>query len=92
MDDLKLYAKKVKELDSLVQTVRVYSEDIGMKFGIQKCAMAEMKREKMVRSEGIELPYEEIIKSLEEDEGYKYLGILECDIVKSNEMKETTKK
>ena len=35
MDDLKLYAKNVKELDSLVQTVRGISEDIAMDFGIQ---------------------------------------------------------
>ena len=34
MDDLKLYAKTEEELDSLVQTVRVFSEDIGMKFSI----------------------------------------------------------
>ena len=33
MDDLKLYAKNEKELDSLVQTVRVFSNDIGMQFG-----------------------------------------------------------
>jgi hypothetical protein len=30
MHDLKLYAKNVKELDSLVQIVRVVSEDIAM--------------------------------------------------------------
>ena len=30
MDDLKLYSRSEKGLDSLVQTVRVFSEDIGM--------------------------------------------------------------
>ena len=30
MDDLKLYSRSEKRLDSLVQTVRVFSEDIGM--------------------------------------------------------------
>ena len=34
MDDLKLYSWSEKELDSLVHTVRVFSEDIGMEFGI----------------------------------------------------------
>ena len=38
MDDLKLYSRTEKGLDSLVQTVRVFSEDIGMEFGIAKCA------------------------------------------------------
>ena len=48
MDDLKLYAKNVAELDSLVQTVRVNSEDTGMEFGIQKCATVEIRRGRMV--------------------------------------------
>ena len=34
MDDLKLYSQSEKGLDSLVHTVRVFSEDIGMEFGI----------------------------------------------------------
>ena len=35
MDDLKLYCRNEKGLDPLVQTVRVFSEDIGMEFGIK---------------------------------------------------------
>ena len=31
MDDLKLFAKIEKEIDSLVQTVRIYSDDTDMK-------------------------------------------------------------
>ena len=34
MDDLKLYSQSEKGLDSLVQTVCVFSEDIVMEFGI----------------------------------------------------------
>ena len=44
MDDLKLYSQSEKGLDSLVQTVRVFSEDIGMEFGIQKRAMLVMEK------------------------------------------------
>ena len=37
IDDLKLFAKKnEKELETLIHAVRIYSEDIGMKFGIEK--------------------------------------------------------
>ena len=36
MDNLKLYAKDKKELDTLTQTVRVFSKDIGMDFGSEK--------------------------------------------------------
>ena len=48
MDDLKLYSHKVEKLDTIVQTVRLISKDIGMEFGISKCAMIEIKRGKMV--------------------------------------------
>ena len=81
MDDLKLYGKNIRELDSLIQTVRIFSTDIGMEFGISKCAMIQMKRGKIVAFEGIELPKEEKIRSLEEGEGYRYLGVLESDRV-----------
>ena len=36
MDDLNLYSRSETGFDSLVQTVRVLSEDIGMEFGIGK--------------------------------------------------------
>ena len=56
MDDLKLYGKNKKELESLVQTVRIFTQDIRMKFGIQKCATVVMKRGKREQDEGILLP------------------------------------
>ena len=37
MDDLKLYSRSEKRLNSLVQTVCVFSEDVGMEFGIEVC-------------------------------------------------------
>ena len=77
MDDLKLYSRSEKALDSLVQTVRVFSEDIGIKFGIEKYAILVMDKGKIVKSVGIELPDGKVIKSLQEGEIYKYLGILE---------------
>ena len=79
MDDLKLYSRSQKGLDSLVQTVCVFSEDIGMEFGAEKCAMLVMEKGKIVKSFGIELPDGKVIKSLQEGESYKYLGILEAD-------------
>ena len=66
-------------MDSLVQTVRVFSEDIGMKFGIDECAMLVMKKGKIVKSVGTEFPGGKVIRSLQEGESYKYLGILEAD-------------
>ena len=77
MDNLKLYSQSEKGLDSLVQTVRVFSEYIGMEFGIEKSAMLVMEKGKIVKSVGIELPDGKVNKSLQEGESYKYLGILE---------------
>ena len=36
MDDIKHFAKNEKELETLIRTVRIYSHDIGMEFGIEK--------------------------------------------------------
>ena len=68
--------------------MRIFSEDIQMKFGIKKCAILVMKRGKYVHSEGIKLPDDEQIKEVEIDKGYKYLGILEVDGVKDGDTKE----
>ena len=38
-DDLKLFAKSNAQIDSLVNTVYTFSEDIGMEFGIKKCGV-----------------------------------------------------
>ena len=43
MDDIKLSAKNEKELETLIHAVRIYSQDIGIEFGIGKCAMLVMK-------------------------------------------------
>ena len=55
MDDLKLYAKNEKGLESLVQTVGIFCDDIGMKFGISKCATLALKKGKITNFDGISL-------------------------------------
>ena len=46
MNDLKLYGKNDKEIDSLIVTVWQCSEDIKMEFGILKCAVVSLQRGK----------------------------------------------
>ena len=87
MDDLKLYSRSEKGLNSLVQTVCAFSEDIGMEFGIEKCAMLVMEKGKIAKSVGIELPDGKVITSIQEGESYKYLGILEADKFLEEKMK-----
>ena len=50
-----------------------------MGFRIEKCAMLVMEKVKIVNSVGLELLDGKVIKSLQEGESYKYLGILEAD-------------
>ena len=84
MDDLKLYGKSENEVKGLVSTVEVFSQDIGMEFGIKKFDVIIIKS-----TDGIELPSGEKIE-IEED-GFKYIGILEHDRVKEKEMKDKFK-
>ena len=72
IDVINLFAKKEKELETLIQAVRIYSQDIGMEFGIEKCAMLVMKSGKRHRTDGMELPNQDKIRTLEEKETYKY--------------------
>ena len=58
-----------------------------MEFGIEKCALLVIENGKIVKLVGIELPDGRVIKSLQEGESYKYLGILEVDRFLREEMK-----
>ena len=49
--------------------------------------MLVMEKGKIVKSGGIELPGGKVIKSLQEGESYKYLGILEADKFLEEKMK-----
>ena len=54
--------------------------------GLDKCAVLEMRRGRQVSSSGINLPDDQHIGEIEE-EGYKYLGILELDQTLNTKMK-----
>ena len=92
MDDIKLFAKNEKELETLIHTVRIFSQDIGMEFGIEKCALLILKGGKRHLTDGIELPNQDKIRTLAENETKKYLGILEADTIKQVEMKDKNQK
>ena len=89
MDDLKLFGKNENEVNSLMSTVQVFSDDIKKEFGVKKCGILIMHRRALAKTKtnGIMLPSGETLKHIDED-GYKYLGILEYDSVKEEEMKE----
>ena len=74
---MKLYSKTEEEIKSLLNTVDIFSADIGMSFGIGKCSHIGIRRGNIYESDGVELPSGEVIRSLSYDETYKYLGVME---------------
>ena len=42
MDEIKLFSRGTKEIDTLVQTVRIVSGNIRMEFRIEKCALVNI--------------------------------------------------
>ena len=76
MDDLKIFAKNEPEVNGLVSTVQILSNDIMMESGIKNFGVLVLKRGKVVSSEGVEMPDGERIKEVQKT-GYKYLGIFE---------------
>ena len=92
MDDIKLFAPKEKELETLKRTVRIFGQDIGMEYRIEKCIMLVMKSGKRHMTEGVELPNQVVIRTLGGKETDKYLGILEADTINQAGMKKIIKK
>ena len=82
MDDLRLYVSNKKSLESLIQTVLVFNNDIEMEFGVKKCAILTMKKGKMANSDGIALPNKTTMEGLKEGDNYKYLGVIPTDGMK----------
>ena len=75
-----------KELETIIHAVRIYSLDIGMGFSIEKSAMLVIKGGKRHLTDGMELPNQDKIRTLSENETFKYLGILEADTIKQVEI------
>ena len=79
-------SNSLEKVMTKVQTVFTFSEDIGMEFGLKKCGVVILKKEKLVKFDGIHLPHQDIMKEVDEN-GYTDLGILELDEIKEHEMK-----
>ena len=70
MDDLKLFGNSEKETEGLKNTVRIFSKNIAMEFGINKCAHVTMKAGKLVSVSWMELSSGKIIPEIESEKGY----------------------
>lgn len=92
MDDIKHYAKTSEGMESMLNTLKMISSDIGMEFGLDKCARVSMKRGKIALTGDLPLYDGLAIKELDAEKGYKYLGILQTDLAKKEESKASVMK
>jgi hypothetical protein len=65
MDDLKLIAKLEEELRKQIQTVKNFSDDIHMDFGLEKCAKMTFKKGKLIHSQNLVTDINTEIQELE---------------------------
>ena len=90
MDDIKLFAKTEKKLETLIKAATI--QDTGIEFGIEKCHANNENPEK-TDSGRIAQPNQGEKRTLGKKETYKcFLGLLETDIIKQTKVKEKIKK
>jgi len=77
MDDLKLIAKSEEELQKERQTVKNFTDDIHMEFGLEKYAKIAFKRGKLVHLQNLVIDINREIQELEHGKTYKYIRIEE---------------
>ena len=84
MDDLKLFAETEQKLHESITTVKNFSDNICMSFGLDKCGMLNIKKGKATSS------YEafEGIEDLNPNTAYKYLGIYQSTKINHKKLKE----
>ena len=91
MDDLKLIAISEEELQKQIQTVKTFSNDTHMDFGLEKCAKITIKKGKLIHSQNLLIDINREIQELEQEKTYKYLGIDESEGIQHQQMKERLK-
>ena len=90
MDDLKLYASNDNMLTNQLKIVKKFSTDITMKFGLDKCATVSIEKGKFKKKDGFDIQ-DLSIRTLQEDETYKYLGIEETNQIDHAKMRKMHK-
>jgi hypothetical protein len=88
---LKLIGKSEAELQKQIQTVKTFSDDIHMTFGLEKCAKIAFKRGKLAHSQNLVIDINRERQELEKGKMYRYLWIEECAGLQYQQMKERLK-
>ena len=67
MDDLRLYNKNDQEQVGELKIVKRFSDDIGMGFGLEKCAKANFKKGKLASTGNIVIGDDIKIQELDQE-------------------------
>jgi len=86
MDDIKLYATNQLQLDKLIKITKNFSDDINMKFGIDKCKVLHIHRGKVLSGDCV-IDQNEIIESMTAEQSYKYLGFYQNRLIQHSSIK-----
>ena len=87
MDDIKVFSNNEKEMNTLIQAIRIYNQDIEMEFSTENFAVLITKSMKRQRTERKEQQSQEIIRTFGEKENHKYLEIPKADTIKKKKKK-----
>ena len=79
-------------MKGLLQTVKKFCGDTGMKFNLNKCAKTTFKRGKIQTPFNIFLKQDPTIMGLEQERSYKYTGTNKSDAIQHASVKEKKKK
>ena len=63
---MKLIAKSEEELQKQIQTVKTFSDDIDMEFGLEKCSKITLKRGKLTHLQNLVIDTNREIQELEQ--------------------------
>jgi hypothetical protein len=85
MGDLKIYASNETQLKYKINITHKFSEDIGMKFGLDTCRILHINRGKITNIDDTMFPGIEVMTV---EERYKYRGIKQATTMDHGKVKE----
>ena len=74
VDDLKTYHKSHNKAALMARTLKDKFQDIGLYWGLDKCATVNVVRGKIVQSTNVSLNNDKQLRTLDKNDKYKFLG------------------
>ena len=79
-------------LEGFLRKVKEFSDDTDLEFGLSKCAKTTFKTSKLEKSDHIRLHEETMMKDLEQEKVYEYLGVDESSEIQHVTLKKKLKR